>query len=285
MKFKLYLIILIAFVTTQSCRENEHKLKQKAKGKLFIIGGGKRSNELMKNLVEISGADSDGYALVLPMASEIPDTVTYSAIKQFNEIGLKNVFELNILPTQIISKSLIDSIKNACLIYITGGDQNRFMSLDKDNVITDAITDAYQKGATISGTSAGAAVMSKKMITGKEFKHDEYTGNFRTIEANNIEIVNGLGLLQNAIIDMHFIKRMRMNRLISVCLENPEEACIGIDESTAILVEGNNAKVYGQSQVIVLHHKTAETKIVNGLLGAENLDLSIYLPGDQFSIN
>ncbi|MDF1548898.1 MAG: Type 1 glutamine amidotransferase-like domain-containing protein, partial [Bacteroidales bacterium] len=150
--------------------------------------------------------------------------------------------------------------------------------------VYDAIHQAFKNGALIAGTSAGAAVMSKKMITGNEIKHPEYTGNFRTIESNNIEIKEGLGLNRSIIVDQHFVKRMRMNRLIATCLENPMETCIGIDESTAILIEGDKATVYGESQVIVLKHTTAETKIMDGLLGGEKMELNVYLPGDSFKI-
>lgn len=253
-------------------------------GKLFIIGGGKRPAEMVKSMVKISGVDSSGYIVILPMSSSIPDTASYYGKKQFTDLGLKNVFALNFNDSLDITTERADSIKNASLIYISGGDQNRFMEIVDGTLIYDAIHDAYKKGALIAGTSAGAAVMSAKMITGNEHKHPEYTGNFRTIESNNIEIKNGLGLIENAIIDQHFIWRMRMNRLISACLENPEETGIGIDESTAILVENNKATVYGESQVIVLRHKTAETKIVNGLLGAQELELNIFLPGDSFEI-
>ncbi len=69
------------------------------------------------------------------------------------------------------------------------------------------------------------------------------TGEYRSIEANNDEISRGLGLLEHAIIDQHFIKRMRMNHLIAAAIENPEELLIGIDESTAILVDGDVAHV------------------------------------------
>jgi cyanophycinase len=174
-------------------------------------------------------------------------------------------------------------LKNARLIYISGGDQSKFMRVVADTEIHDAIHEAFQNGSTIAGTSAGAAVMSKKMITGNEFKHPEYTGEFRTIEADNMELKEGLGLLPNAIIDQHFIWRMRMNRLITVAIENPEETCIGIDESTAILVKGNQAEVVGKYQVIVLKNNGGRT-VQDGLLGAENMRLGVYLPGQTFAI-
>jgi len=155
------------------------------------------------------------------------------------------------------------------------------MKIVKNTPVYTAIHDAYNSGSTIAGTSAGAAVMSKKMITGNELKYPEYTGDHRTIEANNIEIGEGLGLVDNIIVDQHFVRRMRMNRLISACLENPAEKCIGIDEATAILIYSDSLTVVGISHVIVLQHKTGETKINNGLLGARDIRLDVLLPNDK----
>ena len=117
-----------------------------------------------------------------------------------------------------------------------------------------------------------------------EKKNKIYTGNYKTIQANNIEISTGLGFVDKLIVDQHFIKRMRMNRLISVCLENPDYQCVGIDESTAILVANDIISVFGENQVIAIKHNGTETKIVNGLLGGTNITLDFYLPGDSFKI-
>jgi cyanophycinase len=170
------------------------------------------------------------------------------------------------------------------MIYITGGDQSRFMDIVLNTEVHEAIRQAYMDGALIAGTSAGAAVMSKKMITGNEFRHPEYTGDFRTIEANNMEIREGLGLIGNAIVDQHFVWRMRMNRLISVALENPGDHCFGIDESTALVIHGNRASVFGESQVIRLMYTGSARTNEKGLIGGRGLILDVLLPGDTLDL-
>jgi cyanophycinase len=119
----------------------------------------------------------------------------------------------------------------------------------------------------------------------QELKHPEYSSNFRNIEANNIELKQGLGFVENAIIDQHFVKRSRHNRLISAIAEHPEILGIGIDESTAILVDKDTAEVVGVSQVLVF--KNTNPKIdtsENGLLGTKGIVLDIYLPGEKFPL-
>lgn len=142
------------------------------------------------------------------------------------------------------------------------------------------IRDAYKEGAMIAGTSAGAAMMSQMMITGDEYKHPEYTGYFRSIEPDNMEVIEGLGLLRNVIIDQHFIVRMRMNRLMTVIAERPGSIGLGIDESTAVYVHHDLGVVYGLGQIVALENKDSDPYVRDSLLGIRNLRLDIYLPGD-----
>jgi len=263
---------------------NEHKTVSSAGG-LFIIGGGKRPPALVKDLIKLSNVDRTGYIVILPMSSSVPDTSAFYAKKQFTEQGITNVTAFNFIEGESPKQAWLDSLEQAKLIYISGGDQNRFMKVVKETPIYKAIHQAHQNGATIAGTSAGAAVMSKKMITGDEYKHPEYTGEFRTIEANNIEIAEGMGFTDKIIVDQHFVWRMRMNRLISVVIENPEATAVGIDESTAIYYKNNQFTVYGKSQVIVIENQKKHKKAQNGLLGAKDMSLHVLLPGDTFSIN
>lgn len=254
------------------------------KGKLIIIGGGSRPDGMVERIIQESGLRAKGYCVILPMSSEDPDSSVYYASQQFLKKGITKLYGFNFIKDQPIRSSWIDSIRTASLIYITGGDQTRFMNIAAGTEIEKAIHDAYQNGCTISGTSAGAAVMSKLMLTGNELKHKEYSSTFQTIEPDNIEIKQGLGLLPNAIIDQHFLIRSRHNRLLTAVIEHPEMVCIGIDESTAILVNGKNIEVLGDSQVLV-YRNPGKSKIVRSeKLGTRNISLNIYLPGDKFTI-
>jgi cyanophycinase len=277
-------IFLLALVLASACQtevvNSSSSQPPEMKGNLFIIGGGKRPPALVQELIDLSGIDSTGYAFVLPFASGEPDSAAYYGKKQFVELGVGAArIQYGALPA---TPAFLDSLRSAQLIYITGGDQVKFMDLVKDTGIPEAIREAYQQGATIAGTSAGAAVMSRQMITGDEKKHPEYTGDFRTIEADNLILQEGLGLLPNSIIDQHFIYRMRMNRLMAVALEYPNQTCIGIDESTALIVTPNGSRVGGLGQIVVLRNPGNEVVKKEGLLGGKGLQLDVLLPGDSF---
>ena len=276
--------MLLLATTVIACDEQKPGMENAPQGKLFIIGGGKRPLSMVQEMIRLSGTDTAGYIIVLPMASGEPDTSGWYGKKQFNELGIWDVAVMNITDASHCLQARLDSIRHASMIYITGGDQSKFMAIVLNTSLHEAIKQAYDEGALVAGTSAGAAVMSKKMITGNEFKHPEYTGDFRTIEAENMEIREGLGLLEHAIVDQHFVRRMRMNRLISVALENPGYQCFGIDESTALIVDGNTFRVFGESQVVRILYRGNASVNEKGLIGGRGLVLDILLPGDTLDL-
>ena len=253
-------------------------------GHLFIIGGGEKTEGLMKSMLSVAGVTEKDYVIILPMSSEMPDSSIIWAREDFASVGIKNVVGFNFTKNGPVSQSRIDSMLKAKLIFISGGDQTRFMGIVGNGPVYKAIHDAYKNGATIAGTSAGAAVMSKKMITGNNLKHPDYDGKYPSIEPQNIEIAEGLGMVDKLIIDQHFIKRQRLNRLLSVSLENPNEICVGIDESTAIIVTGNTFTVAGENQVVVLRNPQKSKKIQGRLMGGKGLQLDVLLPGETFKI-
>ncbi|HYG17505.1 MAG TPA: cyanophycinase [Ohtaekwangia sp.] len=276
-----FITFAILFFLSTNAAEAQSKTP---KGKLFIIGGGSRPDAMVERIIAEAKLREGGYAVILPMSSSEPDSAVYYASAQFIKKGISQVFGLHFVKGESYTAAKLDSIRNARLIYISGGDQNRFMEVVRGTEIEKAIHDAYQRGSIVGGTSAGAAVMSKVMITGNELKHPDYESTFRNIEAANIETKPGLGLIQNAIIDQHFVRRSRHNRLISAIIEYPELTGIGIDEATAILVSGNEAEVVGNAQVIVLENTKRSRVVRNGKLGATGIQMSVLLPGDKFKI-
>ncbi len=284
MKKILFILCLATFsLLIISCSVQNQDNAGKPNGKLYIIGGGDRPTEMVQQLIDLSEVEFGRYIIVLPMSSEDVDTAAYYSMKQFKDLGVSNITWFNFKKDELMEQTKLDSLINAGMIYISGGDQNRFMEIANGTPLVDAIHQAYHKGAIIAGTSAGAAVQSKKMITGNQHLHPDMKG-YKTIQPKNIEIAEGLGLIESAIIDQHFIWRERMNRLISVCIENPNELAIGIDESTAILVDNNVATVYGKGQVLVLNATQANIFSSDSLLGAENIRINLYLPGQSFNL-
>lgn len=255
---------------------------QDAKGKLFIIGGGDRPPSLLQSLAATAAMAKDDYVVVLPMSSGSPDTAYYYFKTEFETVSSNPIINFNFTKEKVNNKNWLDSLEKAKLVFITGGDQDRFMNAVLNTPVYNAIHKAYQNGATIAGTSAGAAVMSKYMITGNELTDTVYHSTFRKIVDKNIEIKPGLGLLSNAVVDQHFVARSRYNRLLSAIAKYPSLSCIGIDEATAIIVQQNKVKVSGVSQVIVIRKPVSIAVTSTGLIKFKEVDFSIYTDGDEF---
>ena len=256
-----------------------------ARGKLFIIGGGDRPPELMKAMVDAAHLSKTDYIAVLPMSSADKDTSVYYFQKSMEPVCDNPVVKLDFTSATANRRSGLDSLEKARLIFITGGQQTRFMDVVLNTPVYDAIHKAYKNGALIAGSSAGAAVMSEQMITGKQLLPEAGSKEgFTVIKAGNVEFKKGLGLITTAIIDQHFVVRSRYNRLLTALQTFPELICIGIDEATAILVENNKITVAGEGQVIVLRKPKGITVSGKGLIGLKEAQLSIYVNGDAFEI-
>lgn len=258
---------------------------QSPKGKLFIIGGGSRSGELIAKLVETADLESKDYIVVLPMASSVPVESFQGIAKQLAEVVPNKITSFNFSKGTTGDRKWVDSLRKARLIYIAGGDQDRFMDVVRNTPVYEAIHAAYKNGSTVAGTSAGAAVMSKAMITGQQLAGDTtYKETFDKLWDKNIEFKEGLGLLDSVIIDQHFLKRSRHNRLISALAAYPAFTCIGIDESTAIVVRGKNIEVTGESQVIRMSQPRNLRISSRGLLQLDDLHFGLYADGDSFRL-
>lgn len=258
---------------------------QKPKGKLFIIGGGNRSDQLMQHVVDLAQFKKTDYIVVLPMSSKEPDSAYIYFRDQFQKLVPNPIVMLNFDKTTVQNPKLNDSLQKAKLIFISGGDQTRFMNVVANTPVFNSIHKAFQNGSIIAGTSAGAAVMSEKMITGNQKLEKEYSGTFDNIRFDNLETTPGLGLVTTAIIDQHFLRRSRYNRLISAMIEFPHLTGIGIDESTAIIVDDNTISVVGESEVIVMKNPKGIQKLKqNKLISMEKMEMSIYVAGQQFKL-
>jgi cyanophycinase len=277
LKIVIHLLLIIFF--------NSHLIAQQNKGKLFIIGGGERTDNLMKKMLDISHFKKNDYIIVLPMASEEPDSSYFYFKNQMEKLTTNHIVMFNFDKSSVLKKEWLDSLQHSKLIFICGGDQNRFMDVVNNTAVFTALHTAYKSGSTIAGTSAGAAVMCEHMITGNQKLDTNYTATFNKIQYNNLETKHGLALIKNVIIDQHFLKRNRYNRLITAMVEFPTYECIGIDESTAVIVNNKSVEIVGESEVIVFKNiRGIERFKKNNLVGIKKLEVSVYHDGQKFEL-
>ena len=254
-----------------------------SKGKLFLIGGGERPLSMMETMVRSAEVDTNDFIAVLTMANLNPDSAFKDVNQQFLQLGYNHAVHLNITKMFANNPQLADSLLAAKLIFITGGDQNLFMQQVEQSLVKDALLEAYNGGATIAGTSAGAAVVCKTMLTGNQKYSEIYNDQYTKIWNDNALTSDGMGFIDHVIIDQHFITQSGYNRLITAMAENPKNIGIGIDEKTALLIYQNTATVVGESQVIIFHPASSYSTS-SLLVGLRNLKMDMYTPNQTFKI-
>lgn len=283
---KFYFFLFLVLISSCLFPSTGEKTRVGPNGHLVIIGGGHRDSLLMVKFVELAGGVNSKF-LIIPNASGEPDQTGKALIKEFEGYGCKNVEYITFTRELANSDSLINACKDLKGIYFSGGDQVRHTNALLGTKFLSLIKELYHKGAALGGTSAGAAVMSRVMITGEEKINKDKDQIFNTIMPGNVETLEGFGFMENVVVDQHFILRKRLNRLISVCLENPSLLGIGIDEETAIIVSPDNTfEVMGNRTVMIID--PTETKNIKtnpeGLFSAENIGVSILQSGQVFDM-
>lgn len=208
-------------------------------GHLLIIGGGGTTEDMQQRALALAGGPK-AKVLIIPQASGDLEGAL-SLVDWWRKIGANDIRLLDLDDPEAAR----EAIRSADLFWMRGGSQTRlFDALSKGGVLGE-IRKRYQEGAVVCGTSAGAAVMSSVMIAGSE-------GRRGTPAADTPKMGAGLGLWPDVIVDQHFLQRKRINRLRRAVKDHPNLIGVGIDEKTAVLVNGREFEVLGVSDVIVL---------------------------------
>jgi len=274
MKKLLILCVLFSFV-----------LLPQPKGKLLIIGGGSRPEYMMKKFIELAGG-YDAKIVIVPNASSVPKDEAWDHSTEFVKLGCKNVKALYFGRAEVDSPQNLAELNGVTGVFFSGGDQAKLFKEVGNSKFIDKIKAIYNNGGIIGGTSAGAAVMSKVMITGEELIVKDSTLSFFTVHAKNVETTEGFGFLTDVIIDQHFLVRKRQNRLITTTIEHNLPG-IGIDESTAILVDkGRYFTVVGESGVLVIDPTKGKRKKENknGMVSATDITMHLLMDGDRYDM-
>lgn len=250
-------------------------------GKLFIIGGGAISDSMRRELLEVAQWKKGDLIAAVTLASSW-DSSYININSAFKALTGEDCLRID--SATIRDGRVLDEFKKARLIFLGGGDQVRFMERIAGTPVKSIIQQAYRSGATVAGTSAGASVMCRMMITGTSKRDSLSSTALKGIWRGSVDYSEGLGLLDSVIIDQHFVVRSRYNRMISSLLDHPAYQCIGINESTAIVVKGTGARVTGESQVLVLQDPVNPRVGADSNQGASALRFSLLLSGDHFTI-
>ena len=208
----------------------------RAEGALVIHGGGQMTREVQQRFVDLAGGSS-GRLVVIPTASRHP-TETEGLVAAWSSWGFASVEVLHASSReQANDPDFIAALTTASAVWFDGGEQSRLERAYLGTQVETELRHLLDRGGVIGGSSAGAAIMSRVMIRGGKTRPRMGTG---------------FDLLPRAIIDQHFIARGREHRLLTALARHRTLVGYGIDEGTALVVQGSQLSVLGESTVTVV---------------------------------
>lgn len=218
-------------------------------GHLLVIGGAEdKYNErrILRKFLELAGGEK-AEVLIVPVASDYPEFAADVYTQAFRNLGVANPRVLRATSRQDVFQADPEELLNGVTgVFITGGDQMRLVSLLGGTKFAEKLRKLVREtDIVLAGTSAGAAGMSTSMIVrGESTSHPQ---------KGSVKLSPGLGFLKNIIIDQHFTERGRISRLITAVSYNPYNLGIGIDENTAIILDGKGVlRVFGQGSATIV---------------------------------
>lgn len=251
---------------------------------LAIIGG--RLEDDNAAVYEEMHRLSGGRIVVFATASSVPEEVGAETVGVFRAHGFDAVLAgvHGAGAGQAAQDTAIaDLVENYGSVYFTGGDQALITGAlapnGTESVVLQAIRKAHRRGALIAGSSAGAAIMSNVMISGGTSLEAATYGVVDDPDQPGMLLEPGLGFFPWGMVDQHFIKRGRFGRLVVGMESSGATRGFGIDENTALFVEGKLARVIGEYGAFVLD--LAEAKVDDGRRLIENIGFSYADNGDS----
>ena len=179
--------------------------------------------------------------------------------------------------TDRADEALLPLLDGAGGIWFTGGDQLHTVRLllrqdGSDTPVLDRMRRLLADGGVIGGSSAGAAIMSRTMIVRGD---DEGVLTLPVctdvraycdkggISPEQMLLTRGLGFLPHGVVDQHFNRRARLQRLIAAMEQAGEDEGYGISEDTALEVSlaSGTLRVHGSAYVMRLHRSGGQITV------------------------
>lgn len=239
-------------------------------GNLIIIGGNEDKEgkcEILREVIKKS-RKKEGPLIILTAATDYPERVGKEYTRVFKKLGCGDIKVIDIEDR----KNAFDAvyrmeIERSSCIFFTGGDQLKITSLIGGTFLFDSLKKAFKEGTLIVGTSAGASCLCSTMIVSGKAEDSP--------RKCTIKMAPGLDIIKGVLIDQHFAQRGRYGRLFNAVAQNPQIIGIGIDENTALVIEGSSVfRVIGSGAVTIVDGYTIKYTNVSELSPDETLAIT-----------
>ncbi|NRA29367.1 MAG: cyanophycinase [Parvularculaceae bacterium] len=255
--------------------------------KFAIIGGRLEDDnrQVYREMRRLSG----GKILVFPTASSVPDEVGEEQVDVFRmhgfETELMMVTDENYRDTAF-DPAMIKKVEEYGSVYFTGGDQSKLLAAlkpgGKETPLLKAIRTAHKNGGLLAGSSAGAAMMSVPMIVGGTSYEAMFHGYTEDADEPGLLLGKGLGFFPYGLVDQHVIKRGRLARMVVALSHTRTKRAFGVDENTAMIIDGKHGQVVGEYGVFFIDAREAKLNPADNTF--DNVRLSYVDDGDEFTL-
>ncbi len=257
-----------------------------AKGFFLISGAAGLSHDgfgkgVIDRFVALAGGADANFVYIPTASSGIkldngfiyypPDSDTAADNTQAFEIELAKMFgvkRITLLHTRsretANSARFVESLRKANAVWISGGNAGRLADAYLGTLTEKEIKAVADRGGVVGGNSGGAIIQGSFIVRGRPDKP--------VLMASGHD--RGFAFLKNVVIDPHLIAAKREDELVNVIDAHPELLGIGIDEGTAILVQGDQFEVLGDSKVAIYDNQKHDNRWYYWLTPGTKFDLT-----------
>lgn len=221
--------------------------------------------DIVKRFVTLAG-ERDSEVVVIPTAAENDPVDAGRVAEGFSRaFGFGNVTVLHTRDrAEADTEGFVALLKKAKAVWFNGGRQWRLVDSFAGTRAQREIQAVLDRGGVVGGSSAGATIQGSYLVRGARDGND-------ILMASGYE--QGFGCLRGVAVDQHILPRGRAEDLVQVIGAHPELLGIGVDESTAIVVEGDRFEVIGRGVVGIYDGKDHDGKRYYFLAPGERFDL------------
>lgn len=213
-----------------------------AKGSLVVVGGAMKDPGIVKKIIELAGGP-DALLVIIPTAGGGTDYgQNHPGLQQFRDAGARKLHVLHTYDRAVAdTEKFVEPLRAAGGVFFEGGRQWRLADSYLNTRTHRELQALLDRGGVIGGTSAGATILGSFLVRGDTKGNEVMMGDHQI----------GLGFLRNVGVDQHLLKRNRQFDMIEVVRAHPTLLGIGLDEDTAIVVEGDQFEVIGKSYAVI----------------------------------
>lgn len=214
-------------------------------GHLVLIGGGEDRSDAMR-VLKATWAINDAQTIaVIPSASRYSVEAGRIYTRAFTKLGAKAIFVCDARNCdEAADPKMVEQVRMADMIFFSGGDQVRLAEILNGSPLLAAVRERFAQGATVAGTSAGAAAASDPML---------YDGDAYGFHKGSVGFAPGFNLLPGVAIDTHFVGRGRLPRMAQFLASKRCRLGIGLPEDTGIFIAPDGTtRVVGTGVVTLL---------------------------------